>query len=109
MRTAVRRVFFVRQYEDFPMAKQPVRVHIFNQAYTLLTDGEAAEVHRAAEEIDQLMTSLAGRGNAPDPTRIAVLACLHLADRLHSAERKLEGFEDRSARLAGLLRQTITD
>ncbi len=91
------------------MAKQPVRVHIFNQGYTLLSDGDAAEVHRAAEEIDQLMTSISTLVNSPDATRIAVLACLHLADKLHAAERKLEGFEARSERLASMLRKTLPD
>lgn len=103
----MRRIFLYGK--TFPMPKQPVRVHIFNQAYTLLTEGDEAEVHRAAEEIDQLMTSIAGRSHAPDPTRIAVLACLHLADRLHTAEQKLEGFEERSGRLASLLRQAAID
>lgn len=91
------------------MAKQPVRVHIFNQGYTLLADGDAAEAHRAAEEIDQLMNAIAKHTNSPDSTRIAVLACLHLADKLHAAEKKLAGFEERSGKLAGLLRQAIPD
>jgi cell division protein ZapA len=89
------------------MAKQPVRVHIFNQPYTLLADGDSAEVQRAADEIDQLMTTISQKTSSPDSTRVAVLACLHLADRLHAAERKLKGYEDRSERIAGLLRTTL--
>lgn len=95
------------------MAKQQVRVHIFNQAYTLLADDEA-EVRRAAEEIDSLMTAIAQKSNAPDAARIAVLACLHLADKLHAAERrsedaeaKLQGMESRSERLANLLENAL--
>jgi len=96
------------------MAKQPVRVHIFNQPYTLLADGDPNDVQRTAEEIDNLMTAIAQRSNSADSTRVAVLACLHLADKLHAAEResqaaasKLRGYEDRSERLAGLLNKTL--
>ena len=96
------------------MAKQPVRVHIFNQAYTLLAEGDPTEVQRAAEEIDNLMVSIAQRTNSADSTRVAVLACLHLADKLHAAEQesrlaeqKVRGYEDRSERLAGLLNRTL--
>lgn len=91
------------------MAKQPVRVHIFNQGYTLLADGDPGEVQRTAHEIDSLMTSIASRTGTPDATRIAVMACLHLADRLHSAEQRLQGFEARSEKLASLLNQTLVD
>ena len=89
------------------MPKQPVRVHIFNQAYTLLTDGDPADLQRAAAEIDTLMTSIGGKSSSSDSSRIAVLACLHLADRLHAAEKKLGTFEERSSRLAGLLEETL--
>ena len=72
------------------MAKQPVRVHIFNQSYTVLADeSEAAQLHELAHEVDELMTSIAGRGSTGDATRVAVLASLHLADKLRTAERKL--------------------
>jgi cell division protein ZapA len=64
------------------MPRQPIRVHIFNQTYTLLTDGDEAEVQAIAYEIDELMTSIANRASSGDSTRVAVLACLHLADKL---------------------------
>jgi hypothetical protein len=42
------------------MPKQPVRVHIFNQTYTLLADNGAADVQEIAHRIDELMVSIAG-------------------------------------------------
>jgi len=39
--------------------------------------------------VDELMSSIARRAGNLDATRTAVLACLHLADRLRAAEREL--------------------
>ena len=91
------------------MPRQPIRVHIFNQTYTLLTDGDEAEVQAIAGEIDELMTSIANRASSGDSTRVAVLACLHLADKLKNAEKKLEKFEAQSGRLSDLLNSALLD
>ena len=70
-------------------SKQSVRVTIFNQAYTLSTSGDPRHTERLAQEIDELMSSIARRAGNLDATRTAVLACLHLADRLNTVEREL--------------------
>jgi cell division protein ZapA len=75
---------------DSPEArKQTVRVTIFNQTYTVSTAGDPRETEDLAHEIDELMSSIARRAGNLDSTRTAVLACLHLADRLRTAEREL--------------------
>jgi cell division protein ZapA len=84
------------------MPKQPVRVHIFNQTYTLLADGDPGEVETVAHEIDELMVNIANRS-----TRVAVLACLHLADKLRTTQSQLRSLEDKSARIAGILEQAL--
>jgi cell division protein ZapA len=89
------------------MPKQPVRVNIFNQTYTLLADGDPGEVEMAAHEIDELMAAIASRAGTGDSTRVAVLACLHLADKLRSTEAQLRLIEDKSARIAGILEQAL--
>jgi cell division protein ZapA len=69
--------------------KQTVRVTIFNQTYNVATSGDARQTEQLAQEIDDLMSSIARRAGNLDATRTAVLACLHLADRLRAAEREL--------------------
>ncbi len=69
--------------------KQSVRLTIFNQAYTVSTAGDPRDTEELAQEIDELMSSIARRAGNLDATRTAVLACLHLADRLRVAEREL--------------------
>jgi hypothetical protein len=38
---------------------------------------------------------------------VAVLTCLHLADKLHAAEKRLQAFEDKSGRIAAMLEETL--
>jgi cell division protein ZapA len=91
------------------MPKQHIRVHIFNQTYTLLADGDESEIQDLAHEIDVLMTSIANRASSGDSTRIAVMACLHLADKLRSAENKLRLYEDKSGKIAEMLEAALLE
>ena len=69
--------------------KQSVRVTILSRPYTLLASGDPREVEQVAASVDELMLSIAAKAPNADSTRIAVLACLHLADKLRMAEREL--------------------
>ncbi|HYA17000.1 MAG TPA: cell division protein ZapA [Bryobacteraceae bacterium] len=89
------------------MAKQPVRVHIFHQSYTMLAEGDPREVEDLAHRVDELMASIAAATNSADSTRVAVLACFHLADKLRSAEQRLQAMEKQYARLDALLTEAI--
>lgn len=89
------------------MPRQSVRVHIFNQTYTLVTDDDPNAVHALAHEIDELMSSIANRTSSGDSTRVAVMACLHLADKLREAETKLRQYEDKSEAIGSLLDRAL--
>lgn len=67
--------------------KKTVRVSIFNQSYSLVTTGAEADVEELAHRVDELMHQIA-RGTSTDASRIAVLACMHLADELRTAESR---------------------
>jgi len=89
------------------MSKQSVRVQIFNQSYSLLVDGDPREVEEVAQQVDELVASIASHTSSADSTRVAVLACLHLADKLRSAEKRLQQVEDKSGRIASLLEEAL--
>jgi cell division protein ZapA len=89
------------------MSKQPVRVQIFNQSYSLLVDGDPGEVQEIAHQVDELVANIASRTSSSDSTKVAVLACLHLADKLRTAERQLQVFEDKSGRIATMLEEAL--
>jgi cell division protein ZapA len=74
---------------------ESVRVTIFNQSYSLLASGEEpGRVEELAHKVDDLMRDIASKGGNIDATRVAVLACLHLADQLQIVEEDLAKFRD---------------
>jgi cell division protein ZapA len=89
--------------------KRPVRVIIFGQAYTVLAE-DPVEVEDLARRVDDLMHSIASHG-PHDTARTAVLACLHLADELQTAERQLadvkETVEHKSRQFSLLLEKVM--
>jgi cell division protein ZapA len=78
--------------------KQPVRVTILSQSFTLLAKGDPREVELLAQNVDELMSSIAAKAPNADTTRVAVLACLHLADRLNDLEKDLTSLRERVGR-----------
>ncbi len=89
------------------MSKTPVRVQIFNQSYSVMVDGDPHDLQEIAQQIDELMFTISNRTSQGDSTRVAVLACLHLADKLRSAEKQLQSFEDKSEQFASLLEDAL--
>jgi cell division protein ZapA len=91
--------------------KRPVRVTILNQPYTLVAGEDAREVEELAHSVDELLHSIAAKASTADSTRVAVLACLHLADRLHTLEQDLTNLKERVGRkteeFAGLLERAL--
>jgi len=75
--------------------RKTVHVTIFNQPYTLAVSGEAGDVEALAHSVDQLMTDIALKAGNVEGSRVAVLACLHLADRLRGLEHELAEFRDK--------------
>src|SRR4051794_25494682 len=92
--------------------KQPVRVTILSRPYTLLAAGDPREIEQVAASVNDLMLSIAEKAPSADSTRIAVLACLHLADKLRVIERELEELrqrkDNRSGEYAALLERLIS-
>jgi cell division protein ZapA len=92
--------------------KHTVRVTIFNQTYNVATSGDARQTEQLAQEVDELMSSIARRAGNLDATRTAVLACLHLADRLRAAQRELtelkESVTHKTRDFATLLDQALS-
>jgi cell division protein ZapA len=81
--------------------KKSLRLSIYNQTFTLLVTGDPAALEQAALEVDELMTTIARTGNL-DSVRVAILACLHLQDRVRSLETD---FQQLKARIDDRTRQ----
>ena len=91
--------------------RQPVRVTILSRSYVLRTAGDPRELQELASSVDELMLNIASRAPNADSTHIAVLACLHLADKLRLLEGELGRLKERvdrkSGEFAGMLEQLI--
>jgi cell division protein ZapA len=74
---------------------EPVRVTIFNQTYSLVATDDASQLEELAHTVDELMQTIAARAGNLDSTRIAVLACLHMADQLRGVQKDLDGLKQR--------------
>jgi cell division protein ZapA len=72
--------------------RKTVHVTIFNQPYTLAVCGETGEAEALAHSVDQLMTDIARQAGNVEGSRVAVLACLHLADRMRGLEQELSDY-----------------
>lgn len=87
--------------------KSLVRVTIFQQPYTLRSSGAPGETESLAKSVDELMHQIASRLSSTDPTRVAVLTSLHLADRARALQDELDALHDRlsslDSRLSALL------
>jgi cell division protein ZapA len=92
--------------------KTTVRVTIFNQTYSVTTYGDPRDTEELAQQVDDLMSTIARRAGNLDTNRAAVLACLHLADRLRTVERQLDalrtGISDKTRDFAILLDQAVS-
>jgi cell division protein ZapA len=86
-------------------------VTILSRPYTLLATGDPREVEEVAASVNDLMLSIAAKAPSADSTRIAVMACLHLADKLRALERDLDRLQHRvdskSVEFAGMLDQLM--
>lgn len=80
---------------DSGTGRKTVRVTIFNQAYNLIASEDSGEVEALARSVDELMTQVAQRAGNVDSNRVAVLACLHMADQLKTIERELLDLKSR--------------
>jgi cell division protein ZapA len=81
--------------------KQPVRVTILSRPYVVRTADDPRQVEALANSVNELMLSIAARSPSADSTHIAVLACLHLADKLRMMEQDLASLKERVHRKSG--------
>lgn len=91
--------------------KRSVRVNIYNQSFSLVTSEDPAEIQALAQMVDDLISGIAARSGNIESTRLAILACMHLADQLRSVERDLSELkarvENKARQFTGLLDEVI--
>ena len=65
---------------DTDMSEQTIRVEIYNQTYSIRSDGDNEYIHELAEYVDRKMREISSGTMTVDSLKVAILAALHIAD-----------------------------
>ena len=65
------------------MSEQTIRVEIYNQTYSIRSDGDNEYIHDLAEYVDGKMREISSGTLTVDSLKVAILAALHIADEFY--------------------------
>ena len=92
-------------------AEQTVRVEIYNQTYSIRSDGDNEYIMDLAEYVDLKMREISSGTFTVDSLKVAILAALHIADEFHqlkAAQRQTDSqLASRSAECAEMLDRVL--
>jgi cell division protein ZapA len=66
--------------------EQSVRVEIYNQTYSIRSDGDNDYILGLAEYVDKKMREISSGTFTVDSLKVAILAALHIADEYHQLQ-----------------------
>ena len=64
-------------------SEQTVRVEIYNQTYSIRSDGDNEYIQELAEYVDRKMREISSGTMTVDSLKVAILAALHIADEFY--------------------------
>ena len=67
--------------------EQTIRVEIYNQTYSIRSDGDNEYIQRLAEYVDRKMREISSGTFTVDSLKVAILAALHIADEYHQLQQ----------------------
>src|SRR5436189_4779765 len=70
------------QKEDQP-TEQTIRVEIYNQTYSIRSDGDNEYIYDLAQYVDGKMRDISSGTLTVDSLKVAILAALHIADEFY--------------------------
>ena len=62
---------------------QSIRVEIYNQTYSIRSDGDSEYILQLAEYVDSKMREISSGTLTVDSLKVGILAALHIADEYH--------------------------
>ena len=65
------------------MSEQTIRVEIYNQTYSIRSDGDNEYIQSLAEYVDSKMREISSGTMTVDSLKVAILAALHIADEFY--------------------------
>ncbi|MBX3282343.1 MAG: cell division protein ZapA [Acidobacteria bacterium] len=67
-------------------ATSTMRVEIYNQTYSIRSDGDNTYIQDLAAYVDRKMREISSGTMTVDSLKVAILAALHIADELHQVQ-----------------------
>src|SRR5712691_7703986 len=83
MTTGNGRVGLCKSSMDTTTVSPTIRVEIYNQTYSIRSDGDTEYIIQLAEFVDGRMREISSGTLTVDSLKVAILAALHIADELH--------------------------
>src|SRR5207245_10546705 len=78
-------------------ASPTIKVEIYDQAYTVRSDGDPEYLKQLAEYVDQRMREISSGTLTVDSRKVAILAALYIADELHQLRTAHEQADEQLA------------
>jgi cell division protein ZapA len=78
-------------------SSETIRVEIYDQSYTVRSDGDPEYLKQLAEYVDQRMREISSGTLTVDSRKVAILAALYIADELHQLRRAHEQADEQLA------------
>src|SRR5438045_8861053 len=76
---------------------ETIRVEIYDQSYTVRSDGDPDYLKQLAEYVDQRMREISSGTLTVDSRKVAILAALYIADELHQLRKSHEQADEQLA------------
>ena len=67
-------------------SEQSIQVEIYNQTYSIRSDGDNEYIQRLAKYVDGKMRDISSGTLTVDSLKVAILAALHIADEFHQSK-----------------------
>ena len=74
-----------------------IKVEIYDQAYTVRSDGDPEYLKQLAEYVDRRMREISSGTLTVDSRKVAILAALYIADELHQLRKMTEQVDEQLA------------
>src|SRR6266496_2671179 len=71
------------------MSEQTIRVEIYNQTYSIRSDGDNDYIQDLAEYVDGKMRDISSGTLTVDSLKVAILAALHIADEYYQLKNNI--------------------
>jgi len=68
-------------------ASPTIKVEIYDQAYTIRSDGDTDYIQQLADYVDKRMREISSGTLTVDSRKVAILAALYIADELHQLKK----------------------